>query len=72
MKKVVIFFLGLFPLLATAQVDRSKAPKPGPAPQIKIGQPATFTLPNGLKVFVCKTASCQGWLLHCRSIWMAL
>lgn len=52
MKKAFLFFLGLLPLIAMAQVDRSKAPKPGPAPEIKIGQPATFTLPNGLKVFV--------------------
>jgi predicted Zn-dependent peptidase len=52
MKKSIIFLLGLLPLGLMAQVDRSKAPKPDPAPQIKIGQPATFTLPNGLKVFV--------------------
>ncbi len=52
MKKVFIAFFGLLPTLLMAQVDRSKAPQPGPAPQIKIGQPATFTLPNGLKVFV--------------------
>ncbi|WP_257666183.1 M16 family metallopeptidase [Parapedobacter tibetensis] len=37
---------------AFAQVDRSKYPEPGPAPQINIGEPATFTLPNGLNVFV--------------------
>jgi predicted Zn-dependent peptidase len=35
-----------------AQVDRSKAPKPGPAPIVKISEPAIFTLSNGLKVFV--------------------
>jgi predicted Zn-dependent peptidase len=52
MKKAIIFFLGLLPLIGMAQIDRSKAPQPGPAPTIKIGQPATFTLPNGLKVFV--------------------
>lgn len=52
MKKSIIFFLGLLPLTLLAQVDRTKAPQPGPAPAIKIGQPATFTLPNGLKVFV--------------------
>lgn len=33
-------------------VDRSKLPTDAPAPQIKIGKPATFSLPNGLKVFV--------------------
>lgn len=45
-------------LLTTATVgvaqklDRSKLPVDAPAPQIKIGKPETFTLPNGLKVFV--------------------
>jgi predicted Zn-dependent peptidase len=38
--------------LAQAQVDRSEAPKPGPAPAINIGSPATFTTANGIKVFV--------------------
>lgn len=52
MKKLFIYALGLLPLSLMAQVDRSKAPAPDPAPQIKIGQPATFTLPNGLKIFV--------------------
>ena len=42
----------LFAINLSAQVDRTKAPKPGPAPIIKVGTPATFTLPNGLKVFV--------------------
>lgn len=37
---------------ATAQVDRSKAPLPGPAPEIKIGNYESFQLKNGLKVFV--------------------
>lgn len=52
MKKAIIAFLGLLPLALWAQVDRSKAPQPTAAPQIKIGQPSTYTLPNGLKVFV--------------------
>ncbi|MFY8005163.1 MAG: M16 family metallopeptidase, partial [Chitinophagaceae bacterium] len=38
--------------MAQQAVDRSVAPKPGPAPTITIKTPATFTLPNGLKVFV--------------------
>lgn len=38
--------------IATAQLDRSKYPTPAAAPQINITEPATFTLPNGLKVFV--------------------
>ncbi len=35
-----------------AQVDRSKAPLPGPAHEIKIGEYQSFTLKNGLQVFV--------------------
>lgn len=38
--------------VSAQNLDRSKKPAPGPAPQINIGTPATFTLPNGLKVFV--------------------
>jgi len=37
---------------AFAQVDRSKAPEPGPAPEIQIGDYQSFELKNGLKVFV--------------------
>lgn len=35
-----------------AQLDRSKAPHPGPAPKIEIGNYTKFELLNGLKVFV--------------------
>lgn len=42
----------LFSLSLTAQVDRSKAPVSGPAPQVHIGEYQSFTLPNGLKVLV--------------------
>ena len=54
MNKFSIFLLGALCSTATAfaQVDRTTYPEPGPAPQINIGDPATFTLPNGLKVFV--------------------
>ena len=49
-------FLTLIILLTSAtlfaQVDRSKMPEPGPAPEIKIADAETFTLDNGLKVFV--------------------
>ncbi len=34
------------------QIDRSQQPKAGPAPEINLGKPATFTLKNGLKVLV--------------------
>jgi predicted Zn-dependent peptidase len=33
-------------------LDRSIKPKPGPAPEIKLGNSESFTLPNGMKVFV--------------------
>jgi zinc protease len=52
MKKIFLFLLITLPAALMAQVDRTKAPNPGPAPVIKVGEPATFTLPNGLKVFV--------------------
>lgn len=56
MKKIAISFV-LSLLIATvgfAQVDRSQFPNSGPAPEIKIGEAETFTLENGLKVFVVK------------------
>ena len=40
------------PAIVAEKVDRTKAPAAGPAPKLKIGTPATMTLPNGLKVFV--------------------
>ncbi|MEZ0608032.1 M16 family metallopeptidase [Fibrella sp. WM1] len=52
--KHTIMGLSLLTTAAFAQtpLDRSKLPADAPAPQIKIGKPETFTLPNGLKVFV--------------------
>jgi zinc protease len=35
-----------------AQIDRSKQPKPGPAPKISLEVPGEFELPSGLKVLV--------------------
>lgn len=35
-----------------AQIDRSQQPEPGPAPEINLGKPETFTLGNGLKILV--------------------
>lgn len=50
------FFLLLpalfFTVLASAQLDRSVRPQPGPAPLIQLGDFETFTLGNGLKVIV--------------------
>ena len=40
--------------IAFSQVDRSKLPSSGPAPEIKITEAETFMLANGLKVFVVK------------------
>ncbi len=37
---------------ATAQVDRSVVPEPGPAPEINIADPQVFTLDNGMKVIL--------------------
>jgi len=53
MKKFLLFALILFVASATfAQLDRSKKPAPAPAPEIKLGDYESFTLKNGLKVFV--------------------
>ncbi|GAA4448420.1 pitrilysin family protein [Rurimicrobium arvi] len=54
MKKITCSILALsLAIVAGAQtLDRSQRPKPGPAPEIKLGKTETFTLPNGLKVFV--------------------
>lgn len=40
------------PFVTKAQIDRTNPPKPLPAGVIKITDPSTFVLPNGLKVFV--------------------
>jgi zinc protease len=54
MKPIFLTFILLFAFVITvpAQVDRSKAPAPAPAREIKIGEYQTFTLKNGLQVFV--------------------
>jgi len=36
----------------SAQIDRSKQPKPGPAPKIQLQVPIEFKLPNGMTVLV--------------------
>src|SRR5690606_34575533 len=54
MKRITLSILALA-LCAGAdarKLDRSVRPKPGPAPEIRIGSTESFTLPNGLKVFV--------------------
>jgi hypothetical protein len=50
MKKQLYLFLFLVPLVTMAQnIDRSKAPLPGKAPIIQVGDPVKFTLSNGCK-----------------------
>ena len=51
--KVLVLMLILFTAsLSLAQLDRSKLPQPGPAPEVKIGNAYSFVLSNGLKVYV--------------------
>lgn len=53
--KTKILALTLLFLMAVgvhAQIDRSKQPKPGPAPKIALDVPQEFELQNGLKVLV--------------------
>ncbi|MGD8780577.1 MAG: insulinase family protein [Ignavibacteria bacterium] len=53
LKKISTLLLFLiFTVSTQAQLDRSIRPKPGPAPEIKIGDAKSFQLENGLKVFV--------------------
>ena len=53
MKYLYIVFISLFLYFpAAAQIDRSKPPAAGPAPEIKFGTPVSFELKNGLKVIV--------------------
>ncbi|NOX65941.1 MAG: insulinase family protein, partial [Chlorobi bacterium] len=52
MKKLMFILFLIVSIPLAAQVDRSKMPEPGPAPEIKIGDYESFELPNGLKVFV--------------------
>ncbi|KAA5536212.1 insulinase family protein [Taibaiella lutea] len=54
MKKVTLSIaaLALLTSVNAQTLDRSIRPQPGPAPEIKLADAQTFTLPNGLKVFV--------------------
>lgn len=52
--KIALILTLLFSLSLLGQVDRTKMPEPGPAPEIQLGETETFTLDNGLKVFVVK------------------
>lgn len=52
MKKILATTFLFGSILAVAQVDRTKAPEPAPAKAIHIGEYQSFTLKNGLQVFV--------------------
>ncbi len=47
-----VLILLLFPNILNSQIDRTQAPEPGPAPEIRISDYKTFELKNGLKVFL--------------------
>lgn len=51
-KYIIVSILSLFVAVSHAQIDRSKQPKPGPAPEINLKEPARFEMKNGLKVMV--------------------
>ena len=52
MKNIIYVLFFVSSLCVHAQIDRSKQPQPGPAPEINLGTPQTFDLRNGLKVMV--------------------
>lgn len=54
MKKWLVFKLVIVLLTSSlfADIDRSKPPEPGPAPEIQLAEYDRFELPNGLKIFV--------------------
>ena len=47
-----ILVLLLLPGTLNSQIDRTQAPEPGPAPEIRISDYKSFELKNGLKVFL--------------------
>lgn len=51
-KIFALITLFLISIGATAQIDRSQQPKPGPAPKISLQVPGEFQLKNGLTVLV--------------------
>jgi predicted Zn-dependent peptidase len=42
----------LAPAFMNAQIDRTKPPAPGPAPEVHLGEHATVELPNGMRLIV--------------------
>src|ERR1700744_5953793 len=60
MKKYIMMAAGaLLMQYAQAQIkiDRTKLPKPGPAPVITIKDPVKFVLPNGITVLIVENHS---------------
>lgn len=49
---IAFLLLAVLIVETSAQVDRTKAPAPAPAREIEIGEYQTFSLKNGLQVFV--------------------
>tara|TARA_R110002073_G_scaffold108336_9_gene243621 strand:+ start:51525 stop:53576 length:2052 start_codon:yes stop_codon:yes gene_type:complete len=54
MKAKILIVVAIFTMsfALNAQVDRTKQPKPGPAPKVKLGKAKKFTLKNGLTVIM--------------------
>ncbi len=48
----LLIVLFLISIGVNAQIDRSKQPKPGPAPKISLENPKEFELKNGMKVLI--------------------
>jgi len=51
-KLFITLILGIVALNLQAQIDRSKMPDAGPAPEINLNEPQRFELNNGLKILV--------------------
>ncbi len=49
---ISILLLTLASQTYAAPIDRSVRPKPGPAPKIELGKTESFSLPNGMRIFV--------------------
>ncbi|MBT8283308.1 MAG: insulinase family protein [Muriicola sp.] len=53
MKRIIYtLIIAFITVSVSAQIDRSKMPEPGPAPEINLDDPQQFELANGLKVMV--------------------
>lgn len=52
MRKILLVITLFMSIFQYGQLDRSKQPEPGPAPEINLGDAQSFELKNGLKVLV--------------------